>query len=681
MRLRKSKLLVFAAAIIGSLSCYAATHHPDAGVRTSTLTAQPAAHDFTKIGPVAKNLWPFTALNVYDEHLKTDVFYITSFNSSGVGQLIRLDYHTGRAKSWPLPAGIGSWGLIQAKDGRLFLGSYNEGELLCFDPRTETWIPLPQMSADFRKQEPIICTLVEAPDGDIYYGTYPGAHLVRYDPHKGTVEDLGRAADENYLRNLAVTPSGIILCGVGTRAPKIVAYDPKTGRFSDLPAAAQATSGVMMKPLVSADYIVQPSPNGVVVYDVNTLKLLRRFPLENASSFNLVDADHVFYVAGDQFRVLDLSSGTSTTLYDLAAKVLQNGWYLTPSGNLFGLRVQSYYYVDVKRHHATKRSIPVDGLGQEVLWLRSAPDGTIYGGPLLGQTFFQYSDATGELKSFDQVVDVAGEIYYGVPYRSRLYTISYIEATLAEYDPAKPWISGSARESNPRMVLHIPDDQYRPLGGIHSGPGGRLYIGTQPDYGLLGGALSAFDPATEKLEVHRNIFQDEEVGAVAADDRYVYAEADRGGGGGSRPTASGTHFFVWDPAVQKVIFDHVFDDGNPIAAITTVSGHAYFEEDGNIWDYDRSTKSLSMLLSLQGRKGVPLESLQAAKDGTLWLIAGKELARIVPPTRHVEFFPETAGHATSGLTIDADGTIYFGSHTDVWMYRPNNPSPPASFSQ
>lgn len=682
MRYRATVKVLFAMTLSVAWTWRAAhAAQPDLGVRSSTLVPQAVAPRFEKVGPVAKNLWPFKVLNVYDRALRGDVFYITSFNSAGFGQLIRLDYRYDRATSWTLPAGIGSWGLIEGKDGNLYLGSYNEGELLCFNPRTGKWIPLPQMSEAFRKAESIICALVQAPNGDIYYGTYPGAHLVRYDPRRGTVEDLGRAADENYLRHLAVTADGILLCAVGTRHSRIVAYDPKAGRFSELPSTATTSSGVMTQPLVSMHYIVQTAPDNVIVYDPHTLKVLHTYILHDASSFQLKDADHLLYRVGDRFETLDLASGATKVYYTIQGSVLQNGWYLTPDGNLMGLRVQSYYYVNVKTHHAERHSIPVDGLGQDVLWLRSAPDGTVYGGPELGQTMFQYVPAKHELKSYDQVIDNAGEIYYGIPYHGKIYTISYVEATLAVYDPSRPWKQGSDRDSNPRTILNIPHQQYRPLGGIHSGPGGKLYIGTQPDYGLLGGALSVFDPLTEKLDVYRNLFPLEEIGSVAADDQYVYGEADKGGGGGSRPTATGTHFFVWDPAQRRVIFDHVFSGGHAINAIAAVRRHAYFVVDDQMWDYDSRARTLKVLVSLQGHGGVPLESLQAAEDGTLWAIAGHELAHVNPETRDIEFFPETKNKATTGLTIGAEGDIYFGSNTDVWIYHPQKPSPPASFGQ
>ncbi|MGH9469218.1 MAG: hypothetical protein ACRD1N_02615 [Terriglobia bacterium] len=651
-------------------------------VRVSRLNPQPVADGFLKIGPVATNLWTFNALDVYDPKLKTDVFYITSFNSAGLGQLIRLDYRRDRATAWTLPVGIGSWGIIQGRDGNLYLGSYNGGELLCFDPRTEKWLPLPQAPAAFRKQEFIVCDLAQAPNGDIYYGTYPGCHLVCYDPRTRTVTDLGRAADENYLRNVAVTPDGIVLCGVGTRHSRIVAYNPKTGRFSEIEPPQYQNSGVSTRPLVGKNLIAQPGASAVLVYDARTLKLLHVFPLRQASGFNLLDGGRLLYQEDSgPVEVMDLRTGAKHTYCAIPGRVADGRWYVARDGNLLGLRVQSYVYVNVKNRRTERRRIPVDGLGQEVLWLRSAPGGLIYGGPGLGQTMFSYNPATHALRSYDQVIDQGGEIYYGIPYRGKIYTISYVEATLAVFDPARPWDQGDSAGSNPRTLLRIPQQQYRPLGGLHAGPGGKLYIGTQPDYGLLGGALSAYDPATGKLQVHRNVVPNEEISAVAADDRFVYCGADPGGGGGSRPTARRAHFFVWDPGAQRIVFDRAFPGGHGFGAIAAAKGHAYFVTGAQLMDYNRATRTLASIYTFAKPRPVPLESLQAARDGTLWGILGRELAHISPSARRVTFFPETAGKATSGLTIGAGGSIYFGSGTDVWIYHPKSPSPSARFDE
>ncbi|MGH9407107.1 MAG: hypothetical protein ACRD3D_14890 [Terriglobia bacterium] len=294
---------------------------------------------------------------------------------------------------------------------------------------------------------------------------------------------------------------------------------------------------------------------------------------------------------------------------------------------------------------------------------------------------FSYNPKSHELKSYDQVIDQGGEIYYGIPYHRKIYTISYVEATLAVFDPSRPWNQGDDPDANPRAILRIPQQQYRPVGGIHAGPGGRLYIGTQPDYGLLGGALSVFDPITEKLGVYRNIIPNEEIGAVATDDRYVYCGADVEGGGGSKPVAHRAHFFVWDPARHTIVFNQALPTPGGIRALAAANGHAYFVINGQLMDYDRTTRTLAPIYKFEKDRPVPLESLQAAHDGTIWGILGGELAHIDPSARKVKFFFNTAGRATTGLTIGGDGTIYFGCRTDVWIYHPKHPSPPVSFGE
>jgi outer membrane protein assembly factor BamB len=674
-------------------------------VRTRTLQPRSVGPGFTSVGPMSTILWTFNALNLYDPALKSQVFYVTSFNESGggqffvsegklerTGQLIELDYLHNRAQAWTMPAGIGSWGIIKGQDGNLYMGSYNQGELMCFNPRTKQWEKLPQAPPEFRKQEFIICDLAQAPNGDIYYGTYPGAHLVRYDHRAKTVTDLGKVADENYVRWVAVTHEGIVLCGVGPRLGRVFAYDPKTRRFSIITPKQDQTPGVFPKPLVTDRYVVegQHRPGSrVLVYDSKTLKLLHTYTVPaknngsgNQSIFTPIDDNHVLYQDDDQkLMSLNLTNGDRTAEFASPGTAANNRWYFDQSGNILGLLVQSYVHLNRKTNEVTHCMIPVEGLGEHVLWLNSSPDGLIYGGPGLGQTFFSFNPKTNELTSYDQVIDRTGEIYYGIPYDGKLYTMSYAEAGLAVFDPAKPWNAGEAPSSNPRAILYIPEDQYRPVGGIHLGPGGKMYIGTQPDYGLLGGALSVFDPKTEKLEVHRNLIPKEEISAVGADDRYVYCGADPAGGGGSKAVEKQAHFFVWDPQTQKIIFDHPFPTTAGFGAIAVVKKHAYFVTGDQLMDYDSTQGTLRAIYHSDRPRHVPLESLKAAQDGTLWGILGDELAHIDPAAQKVEFFPETIGRVTSGLAIGADGTIYFGSDTDVWSYHPKSPSPPAAFGQ
>jgi len=688
-------------AVVAGLIC--ASGHP--GVAQNA----PPASKFTHSGIVREeklssrlemvrnastNLWTFNALDSYDPAWHSEVFYITSFVIAGNpplrGQLIELDYRHDRAVSWTIPAGIGSWGIIKGQDGNLYMGSYYQGKLMCFNPRTKAWLSMPQASAQFRRQNPIITDLVQAPDGRIYFGTFPGAHLARYDPRTRTVEDLGKVAPEKYVRWLAVTRDGIVLCGVGPQHARVVAYNPSTRSFRTITPEEDQTAGGFSKPLASDRYVIeaQNSPGGkVLVYDPVTLRLLHVYSVPqrnsgsgNQSIFTLVNATHVLY-QDDELRLmqLDVETGARSPVFANPGTAANNRWYFDRAGNLLGLLVQSYVYLDRAGGKVTREPIPLSHPAQNILWLNTAPDGTIYGGPQFGQTMFSFDPRNSWLSSYDQVVDRTGEIYYGVPYKGKIYNISYAEGILSSFDPRRSWNPGLRPTSNPRTILFLGDDQYRPVGGIHLGPDHKMYIGTQPDYGLLGGALTIFDPATESIETLRNIVPGEEISAIATDDRYVYCEADPSGGMGSTSTALPVHFFVWDPGSHRIIFDRALPSDGGFDAIAAVNGHAYFVSGGTVMDYDSARGTLSALLRLDRRLTVPPESLKAAQDGTIFGIFGDQLGRIQPLTRRLQLYPETASRATSGLAIGIDGAIYFGSYANLGIFHPDSASPPAAF--
>ncbi|MES2390315.1 MAG: hypothetical protein V4555_01640 [Acidobacteriota bacterium] len=573
------------------------------------------------------------------------------------------------------------------------MGSYNGGTLLCFDPRAKQFVPIPQLSTEFRHAESIITDIAQAPNGFIYYGTYPGGHLVRYDPDTRVSTDLGQVSqDEMYLRWLAVSPSGTVLCGMGPRHSRVIAYDPSTKSFHTLTPAADQTPGAFSKPLVTARFVVeaQHRPAGrVLVYDAATFKLLHVFSVPqrnngsgNQSAFILLDQRHLLYQGNDQrLMSLNLEDGSRAVVFRSPGTAANNRWYLDSRGNILGLLVQSYVYLNPRTQKVTYATIPLDHPAQEIRWLSAAPNGNIYGGPVLGQTFFSFNPSNRSLLSYDQVNDRTGEIYYGIALKGRIYTISYAEAGLSVFDPKKAWRPGESISSNPRAIAYLPDGQYRPEGGLHIGPGGNIYIGTQPDYGLLGGALTVFNPSTERLHVYRNIIPQEEITAIATDSRYIYCASDVEGGGGSKPEATQVHFFVWDPASHAIVWDHAFPDARGINALAVSNGHVYFVRDDQLMDFNLKAHSLVAVYHFDHAASVPSESLKIARDGSIFGIFGNEVGRYSPASGSMQLFPETRGHATSGLELGTDGAVYFGNHTDMWIYMPDHPSPPASFGQ
>jgi hypothetical protein len=70
-----------------------------------------------------------------------------------------------------------------------------------------------------------------------------------------------------------------------------------------------------------------------------------------------------------------------------------------------------------------------------------------------------------------------------------------------------------------------------------------LYVGSTPDYGLWGGALTTYDYATGAYTVQRNIVADPGVTSLAAIGGTLWGGTSISGGGGTDPKATEAKLF------------------------------------------------------------------------------------------------------------------------------------------
>src|SRR5699024_6222583 len=90
--------------------------------------------------------------------------------------------------------------------------------------------------------------------------------------------------------------------------------------------------------------------------------------------------------------------------------------------------------------------------------------------------------------------------------------------------------------------------------------GDRVALGTVPDYGELGGALTLLDTTTGEFEFHRNVVPDQSVISLAYADGLIYGGTSINGRLSSDPTADAAHLFVWDVAAQEVLYSEALTD-------------------------------------------------------------------------------------------------------------------------
>ncbi|UOK56298.1 hypothetical protein MGI18_15000 [Bacillus sp. OVS6] len=148
------------------------------------------------------------------------------------------------------------------------------------------------------------------------------------------------------------------------------------------------------------------------------------------------------------------------------------------------------------------------------------PDGNIYTSGYLSGGFARYSPAENKITSFsgfgqaENMISTDKYLYLGV------YSGGYIY----RYDPDLPYEhdpSNADAAINPKRLFTLkPHGQDRPFGFAEGD--GKVFIGTVPDYGQLGGALTILDEANDHYEVFRNVVNSQSVISLQYKNNLVY---------------------------------------------------------------------------------------------------------------------------------------------------------------
>src|SRR6266567_3701441 len=190
------------------------------------------AGQFENLGaPVKATMVAASAAGVNEKG--EDVLYFSCAQPGNHLFLLQVNPGTDQVKQWEAPVGEGAWALAVGADQRVYLGTWESGYLLKFDPKQpEKGIEsLGKPSAS----ESYIWQLAFGADGKLYGCTYPSAKLVRYDPTTGKSEDLGRLdPHEMYARWIASSTNGNVYVAIGTVRAQVMKFNPETGQTKSL---------------------------------------------------------------------------------------------------------------------------------------------------------------------------------------------------------------------------------------------------------------------------------------------------------------------------------------------------------------------------------------------------------------------------------------------------------------
>ncbi|MBI4551418.1 MAG: PQQ-binding-like beta-propeller repeat protein [Candidatus Latescibacteria bacterium] len=534
-------------------------------------------------------------------------------------------------------------------------------------------------------------------DGRIYAGTHPDGHLAAYDLARGEWRDLGclappplRPGQQVFLSGLCITPGGEVLGSIMRALPRItVIYNPLTGETRVL----EGFEGSL--PIVEGERLYLNRPSGVEVYDAEfhlvetvTVESLRCEGLITPSSSTLSVA-----VGDGQGRLYGWCSHDLVRI-DPDARTIRVIGHLNGGGTIEltddgravipSIPERRYTVVDLHSGKTDTRTFVYAGQrATDICGLAKGPDGKIYGATIISMHLFRFDPSSRELTDLGHVGWPGGEVYDLIAYDDRMYLGSYTGAIWGEYDPAQPWRPDPATHStspasNPRNLGPLGEQQNRPF-EYAVGPDRRIYIACRSDYGVGGGALACYDPATGTKTVYRD--HDQSIQSVAANDRYVYGGTSiRGGRGWAETTCEG-RLFVFDPGQRRRIFELVPVTGAIAVtslAVSPVTRLVYGTTDTcRLFAFDPDALQVVQTWTLRN-PGTPLMGvpeaygiihLTAGSDGDIYGVTRYDVFKLDLSTGRIIYLDQPPIPDLYQIVEGAPGVFYIGARSHLLEYH------------
>ncbi len=535
--------------------------------------------------------------------------------------------------------------------GILYIGSAYAGHLHAFDANDPAGglVDLGVIDSDLCS---FPCGIDEGPDGSLYIGAYPGASLTRFDPRTGKFQRFGRMDPADMYFYPRCGADGTLAGIVRVVRPHVQALHPASGE--------QRALGPVFDTADTND-----------PWTENALKLVKA-------------RDGLLYIESihGHFRLHGIAAEPVAKVPEPApAPSLPDG----VTANFIDEASAEFRRIRLTSKGGERRELQLDwqGNGTSIFLLHDGPDRKVYGSSILPEHFFRFDPQCSEMMNLGQCSVSQGEAYSMANLGGKIYIASYPGARLSIYDPSKPYRFGEDETANPRDIGRIDDVAFRPRAML-AGPAGKLWIGSIPDYGLLGGTLVNYEPATGRLVSHRNLIPDCSV--IALEWLPALGQILVGnsilGGSGTTPRAAEAGFVFWDPVRDEAIATENFglkgidsvvdlkrlDDRHVYAIIIRKEPAA---ADGAI-----VSRAELLLLDVVGRRvvdrsdfgdeGWPIDlSLRQAADGWFYGACLPHLYRVAPGITRREIIWRTGIENSSEHIRVAgpiiDNTLYFAT--------------------
>lgn len=585
------------------------------------------------------------------------------------GHLVGCDLASGQCiLNAPLTGAGGAWRVLAGSNGMIYAAGDN-GYFFRHKPGADTIEDLGMAVPG----ENFIWDLASGENAQVIGSTYPNARLFQYDSKNGfmNIGDGPLVVGEKYARTVIYDARRRrVYVGIGTIHAHLIQIDLATGKKKEL-LSDQMVDQTMVYSLVLVPeektgdrLLVWLAPgNDMLVYNLATCQVERRIKTEALkSALKSPEGSLVYYSDGTSLMSFNLNQPNETPrAIGPCASATAMEWMDANHLCVLDRYGQLFDYV-ANTGEIKQRPLKVPSQPIPIQPMTSGPDGKLWmGGFLAGGTaaFDPIARTSVRYKGLDQTERIGllgDDIYFGV----------YPYAQLFRFNPNKPW-----NKNNPRQLAQL-KGQSRPMAVLGVPELAKVFTGTVPEYGQLGGHLFAYDPAIDQLDDCGEIVPRQSVISLAYSNGILLGGTSIAGGMGVKPVTAEAKLFAWDPAKQRKILE-----------ITPVSGATALTclikgPDKNIWGvangtlfiFDPRTRQIlsrhELLKVDYGPSGIYRDAfLVAHPSGQVYGTLAGKLFRIDPDDMKIIVLRD---HDASMLAMDRDGRLYFRDIVNLWQY-------------
>lgn len=452
-----------------------------------------------------------------------------------------------------LPKTSGSWSVIK-KDNNVYIGTYNSALLYIYNIKDESLKKI----ADFNDDSYILDMVFD--ENYLYIATYPNARVYKFSFKEQKIDkEIVEVSESKYVRSLIIYDDYLLL-GVGPNS-KYFLYKKSNKELKEINLPIfKNKSFVYDQKIIDNFLIISVTPgNNFYFIDLNSFLYdgnLNFRKIEKNNSFNnesinfnrqsfftLSGSLFLFESVNNKFEFIETEYQNWINIF-----VFKNNWYLINSNLevfLFNdfLKDNEYFF---KLNLETDVSLPMS--------VETYKDNILvgeHGIRVISNTNDNYYDLEGESKA----ICFLDEYVFSANYPSAfLYKI--------------PVLSEENRlilNMKSKYIIKIGENQNRPLVIKCNKKNNFVAVGTEPDYGLMGGALVLYDSNNDNLNVYKNIIENQNVLDIVFDnesENILYFITIAKGGSGTDVRDESAFLVKFDYLNEKIIYKINIDNTN-----------------------------------------------------------------------------------------------------------------------